>query len=294
MSLLSDESFVSALEELIPEFESVDILGREELALEPEALKLYQDALRVVDSVPCRLSRADFLGCESDEEFLAKLHCVRRAFNVLTAEEGKRAWLVETGRALMVSLLTAAGAEEDAFERAFAALLEWLGKGGAIESMEEELRGRRVPKISFYDVVLDFILMDAFEDLAQPPSAVFAVTQNRFLSASFKQATLRTVVSSVLRSKRARLSRSDGFLAHFYDVSEAVSPSLAWGFLGSDQNLRELCYFFKDQVCTFCTDIFSFHRVRYTNLHELSNDVWLILQRRLQIILQRLEPSAQS
>lgn len=52
--------------------------------------------------------------------------------------------------------------------------------------MEEELGSRRVPEVNFFDVVLDFILLDAFDDLASPPSAVFAVTQNRFLSNSFK------------------------------------------------------------------------------------------------------------
>lgn len=40
---------------------------------------------------------------------------------------------------------------------------------------------------TFYDVVMDFILMDAFDDLARPPSSVVAVAQNRFLSASFKE-----------------------------------------------------------------------------------------------------------
>jgi hypothetical protein len=45
----------------------------------------------------------------------------------------------------------------------------------------------QVMQITFYDVVLDFILMDAFEDLAHPPASVLAVAQNRFLSASFKE-----------------------------------------------------------------------------------------------------------
>jgi hypothetical protein len=41
--------------------------------------------------------------------------------------------------------------------------------------------------LSFYDVVLDYILLDAFEDLAAPPSSVLAVVRNRWLSDGFKE-----------------------------------------------------------------------------------------------------------
>lgn len=41
--------------------------------------------------------------------------------------------------------------------------------------------------MNFFDVVLDFILMDAFEDLESPPSSVVAVLRNRWLSDSFKE-----------------------------------------------------------------------------------------------------------
>lgn len=41
--------------------------------------------------------------------------------------------------------------------------------------------------MTFYDIVLDFILMDAFDDLENPPSSVIAVIQNRWLSNSFKE-----------------------------------------------------------------------------------------------------------
>lgn len=41
--------------------------------------------------------------------------------------------------------------------------------------------------MSFFDIVLDFILMDAFEDLESPPASVLAVLRNRWLSDSFKE-----------------------------------------------------------------------------------------------------------
>lgn len=41
--------------------------------------------------------------------------------------------------------------------------------------------------MNFFDIVLDFILMDAFEDLESPPSSVVAILRNRWLSDSFKE-----------------------------------------------------------------------------------------------------------
>jgi hypothetical protein len=38
-----------------------------------------------------------------------------------------------------------------------------------------------------------------------------------------------------------------GFMSHFYAISEQMSPMMAWGFLGPDDNLRDVCQFFK--VC---------------------------------------------
>lgn len=41
--------------------------------------------------------------------------------------------------------------------------------------------------INFYDVVLDFILMDSFEDLENPPTSIQNVVNNRWLNSSFKE-----------------------------------------------------------------------------------------------------------
>lgn len=51
--------------------------------------------------------------------------------------------------------------------------------------------------MGFFDIVLDFILMDAFEDLENPPSSVLAVLRNRWLSDSFKETVGRHPVPSV-------------------------------------------------------------------------------------------------
>lgn len=45
----------------------------------------------------------------------------------------------------------------------------------------------QVVDVSFYDVALDFILLDSFDDIVNPPAAITAVMQNRWLTSSMKQ-----------------------------------------------------------------------------------------------------------
>lgn len=45
----------------------------------------------------------------------------------------------------------------------------------------------QVKDLNFYDIVLDFILMDSFEDLENPPVSIQNVVNNRWLNNSFKE-----------------------------------------------------------------------------------------------------------
>jgi len=50
-----------------------------------------------------------------------------------------------------------------------------------------ELEQRNVKAMTFYDICLDFIILDSFKDLDAPPASVTAVVQNRWLSNGFKE-----------------------------------------------------------------------------------------------------------
>ena len=41
--------------------------------------------------------------------------------------------------------------------------------------------------MNVYDIVLDFMLMDAFDDLSDPPSALQSVIHNGWISSGIKQ-----------------------------------------------------------------------------------------------------------
>jgi hypothetical protein len=107
------------------------------------------------------------------------------------------------------------------------------------------LATRQVTVMNFYDIALDFVLLDAFEDLDDPPSAITAVINNSWLSASFKQTALSTAVWSVLKAKRKMLKFPNGFISRFYSINEHLVPVLAWGFFAKDEELNEACNFMK-------------------------------------------------
>ncbi|XP_056288430.1 mitoguardin 2-like isoform X1 [Pseudoliparis swirei] len=148
-----------------------------------------------------------------------------------------------------------------------------------------ELEGRGVVYMNFFDIVLDFILMDSFEDLENPPSSVVAVLRNRWLSDSFKETALATACWSVLKAKRRLLMVPDGFIAHFYAISEHVSPVLAFGFLGPRQQLSEVCTIFKQHILQYLKDMFDHDKVRFTSAQCLAEDILNLSHRRSEILL---------
>lgn len=72
-----------------------------------EAHPLYQAALRQLEDggIPCRVLRTDLVKCGSDGEYLAKLHCLRLAFQHLLREPANYIWFVDAGRQILADLL---------------------------------------------------------------------------------------------------------------------------------------------------------------------------------------------
>lgn len=280
-SLTSEDSFFSATEI----FESLQI-GEYPLPLSRPAAA-YEEALQLVKEgrVPCRTLRTELLGCYSDQDFLAKLHCVRQAFEGLLEERSNQIFFGEVGRQMVTGLMTKAEKSPKGFLESYEEMLSYALRPETWATTRLELEGRGVACMSFFDIVLDFILMDAFEDLENPPSSVLAVLRNRWLSDSFKETALATACWSVLKAKRRLLMVPDGFISHFYSVSEHVSPVLAFGFLGPKPQLSEVCAFFKHQIVQYLRDMFDLDNVRYTSVPALAEDILQLSRRRSEILL---------
>lgn len=72
-------------------------------------------------------------------------------------------------------------------EQAYDALVRWVCAEASESAMSSELRARGVLVLSLYDVLLDFCVLDALDDLAHPPHAVGALLRNPWLSRGFKE-----------------------------------------------------------------------------------------------------------
>ncbi|XP_066569034.1 mitoguardin 2 [Amia ocellicauda] len=279
-SATSDDSFFSAAE-------LFDSLSFDEVYQPSKPAALYEEALGLVreGKVSCRTLRTGVLECYSDQDFLAKLHCVRQAFQMLLVDETHQLFFSETGKHMIMGLMAKANKSPKAFLESYEEMVRYTQREDTWTTTKMELEGRGVVCMNFYDIALDFILMDAFEDLESPPSSVVAVLRNRWLSDSFKETALATACWSVLKAKRRLLMVPDGFISHFYSISEHVSPVLAFGFLGPKQHLSEVCNIFKQQIVQYLKDMFDHDKVRFTTTQFLADDILRLSRRRSEILL---------
>uniref|UniRef100_A0A3P9PXY1 Mitoguardin 1 n=1 Tax=Poecilia reticulata TaxID=8081 RepID=A0A3P9PXY1_POERE len=286
ISIASNDSFVSAAELS----EHRDLRNTFPLGHHP----FYEEALQMAEDgkISSRVLRTEILECLGDLDFLAKLHCVRQACELILSDRATRMFLADTGKKILSSIIVKAQKSPKRFEEVFEELIVFLEHSDHWEDTELELASRGVRHLNFYDVVLDFILMDSFEDLENPPISIQNVINNRWLNSSFKETAVASSCWSVLKQKRQHMKVSNGFIAHFYAVCEQISPVLAWGFLGPKSSLHEFCCFFKDQVLHFLKDVFDLDKVRYSTVETLAEDMLHLLHRRSDLLLAYLGADA--
>lgn len=279
VSIGSTDSFVSAAELS----EHKNALGLSSLCRYP----FYEEALQMAEDgkISCRVLRTEMLECLGDTDFLAKLHCIRQACQVILQEISTRKFLADTGKKILSSIIVKASKNPKRFEEVYEEMIGFLEQREHWENTEAELSTRGVKHLNFYDIVLDFILMDSFEDLENPPMSITNVVNNRWLNNAFKETAVASSCWSVLKQKRQHVKDQDGFIAHFYMVCEHISPELAWGFLGPKSPLHDFCCFFKEQVLLFLKDVFDLEKVRYSSVDTLAEDVLHLLHYRAELLL---------
>ncbi|XP_041126640.1 mitoguardin 1-like [Polyodon spathula] len=289
LSIASTDSFVSAAE-LSEHRELRNAFALGSLCRCP----LYEEALHQAEEgkISCRVLRTEMLECLGDTDFLAKLHCVRQACQVILSEAGTRTFLAETGKKILSAIIVKAHKNPKRFEEVFEEMMDFLEQTDHWENTKHELATRGVKHLNFYDIVLDFILMDSLEDLENPPISIQNVVNNRWLNSSFKETAVASSCWSVLKQKKQHMKVPDGFIAHFYAVCEHVSPVLAWGLLGPKSSLHDFCSFFKDQVLFFLKDIFDLEKVRYTSTESLAEDMLQLLHRCSELLMAYLGAEA--
>ncbi|KAL7980856.1 hypothetical protein Chor_002010 [Crotalus horridus] len=143
--------------------------------------------------------------------------------------ENNQTFFGEVGKRMVMGLMTKAEKNTKGFLESYKEMLLYTLRQETWPTTQKELEGRGVVCMNFFDVALDFILLDALEDLENPPSSVVAILRNRWLSDSFKETALATACWSVLKAKRRLLMvhENDPIRIPFF---LSLQTSLQWGF----------------------------------------------------------------
>ena len=252
--------------------------------------KLYTSALdRVEEVLEPRTDRHVQVKVETKEEFIAKVDCLRKAFTLIFDDDENIGYFVSIGKDIVEVLLSHSLQDSSQCLAQFQELLEYVCDETNHASMKTEVAVRRIPGINFYDIVIDYIILESFDDSEDPPAGVMSIANNKWLSAGFRELALQTAVSAVLKIKRNRLTVENGFFSHFYNLLDHLSPILAWGFLGSDYDLKLKCNLIKETLEKLIADYFSFDRVRYTCLKDLCEDILRVTDETYDELRRKLE-----
>ena len=153
----------------------------------------------------------------------------------------------------------------DGFEKAYDELLSYCSVPEHIDQVKEELITRGVPHFGFYDVVLDFILMDALDELDETPQSVHTALASTWLPESLKKNALSAAISTAIRAKRARMKFGDGFMSRYYALSDFLSLPLAWAILGPASPLQDKLANFQKLVAQYMRECFSSEFVNFNS-----------------------------
>lgn len=96
-------------------------------------------------------------------------------------------WVIDTGRQILTDLLCLGDKDTKEFLVGYEDMINYIQDSNNWDDIQKELEQRNVKVMTFYDICLDFIILDSFRDLDAPPASVIAVVQNRFLSNGFKE-----------------------------------------------------------------------------------------------------------
>ncbi|KAB7501720.1 Mitoguardin, partial [Armadillidium nasatum] len=143
-SFSSLESFVSAQGDI------ADLRNLEEFEENPPTL--YLSALKHHEEygIPFRDVRTDRVKCGSDVEYICKVHCLRLASQHIFSFPTNKEWFAEAGRQVIECLLLRADKDPKDCLCAYDDFLLYLMECNWQE-VENELKGRGVPAITFYD-----------------------------------------------------------------------------------------------------------------------------------------------
>jgi hypothetical protein len=193
---------------------------------------LYDVAVGAGDSVFVYKFRHAESGVADVTHYRAQVYWLRHAFEALGAPENDaaRRELMQLSEQLAVSLLSDVLGDRgasDSFQAALRDLMTWVGANA--EQARADASRLKCRYLNAYDAFLEWILLDAFADLANVPSA---------LSGWMPEAGKRALVVRQLDAKiAAARAASNEFQCRYYTALKALTPHLVVGFTSSNKQV---------------------------------------------------------
>ncbi|CBY34208.1 unnamed protein product [Oikopleura dioica] len=222
------------------------------------------------DRIYTRKIRFELCGVQSEREFLAKLHCIREAEKLWLRDKQSRIWLRDVTCVILTGLLKADGTDPEPCQENFESLCEWCE--GNYDEMCKSLSQKGIAEISIFDVVIDLCLLDSFDLLANPPSAMMSVLSNRWMSEDFKRTAMTTALWSYISRCRSDPSNENPFMVKLFDLAKTIAPAICWGQMGPQRKFGELFRSFKAEIISLSQDLFAY-RDSWGSKERLSNDL---------------------
>nr|XP_014350598.1 PREDICTED: protein FAM73A-like isoform X2 [Latimeria chalumnae]XP_014350599.1 PREDICTED: protein FAM73A-like isoform X2 [Latimeria chalumnae] len=253
----------------------------------------YQNAMTLVDGSqgPRRTLRTELLGCHGDEDYLAKLYCVRKAFELMFKETSTRMFFRDAGRAILTGLVVLGRKTPCKFENMCDNLIAFIEEPSNWNKITEELSATGVENLNFFDVVFDFILLKIFEEMETAPASLQEVMDNDWITESMKKTTIMFYCWGRIKALRTYLNEPFGFFYHLYEVLDYILPELVWGCVGPEGKTKGFYHLFKEQVYSFLKDIFNLQKVSYTTVELLVEDIVKNLKFRTEMLTCFLQKS---
>eukprot|EP00040_Diaphanoeca_grandis_P003012 m.23416 g.23416 ORF g.23416 m.23416 type:complete len:492 (-) comp14205_c0_seq1:15-1490(-) len=235
--------------------------------------KALQDAL--AGNISCRSYRPKYCGCKTKMEYTAKLHCVRQCCDQIFSDPIKNKWFQEKIKGIFATMLArSSSASVNEFSTAFDNMVNYVNDCSDRSGILPELTNKNIDVLNVYDIAIDYMLLDAFDDLENPPSSVTSALSASWVGASIRRKCLETAVWSIIKA-RANVSFG-AFKTKYYGVTLALTPFLASGLLGcGSPEFNEGCRTFKTVTLRFVHELFDSVGGQLT-IEELVDDMMAV------------------
>eukprot|EP00039_Didymoeca_costata_P026051 m.14809 g.14809 ORF g.14809 m.14809 type:complete len:422 (-) comp5211_c0_seq1:164-1429(-) len=229
--------------------------GSKQISMWEEAMKRAKEG-----KIPIRKFRLQYTGAKDETDYAARVYCFRSALAHLGKSEAKRNAIRDPFMRIVTGILIKGDADPNLFVSAVEKMERFIAKQMSLDGgvcLMKELGVKGVKEFTLFDIVLDFMLFDSFDDLKCPPQAVLNALQTTWVPSSVRKRGLRGAVWACARSRRSMMP-VDSFMQNFYDIAITVAPTLACGLLSvGDPEFVDLCKGFKSLMLEYIHDCFA-------------------------------------